>query len=156
MKINSKFVRFDSNYRVKSNFLDAGFVRNLFDSIWKFIIRLIRKVKNNSKNLIKINSKFVRFDSTPPLEKTWNYLKIAQCIYFFISSKEAIQQKIHWEWKSNYKMLLFFPKIKWFSTNAGMEEILLWLLVTPLIHPWPTLLGNDYMVIFHVCRWNFK
>ena len=32
MKINSKFVRFDSNYRVESNFSDAGFVRNLFDS----------------------------------------------------------------------------------------------------------------------------
>ena len=26
MKINSKFVRFDSNYRVKSNFSDPGFV----------------------------------------------------------------------------------------------------------------------------------
>ena len=31
------------------------------------MIRLIRKVKNDSKNSIKINSKFVRFDSTPPL-----------------------------------------------------------------------------------------
>ena len=67
MKIDSKLVRFDSNYRVESNFSDAGFVRNSFDSIRKFMIRLIRKVKNNSKNLIKINFKFVRFDSTPPL-----------------------------------------------------------------------------------------
>ena len=38
MKIDSKFVRFDSNYRVESNFSDAGFVRNLFDSIRKFAI----------------------------------------------------------------------------------------------------------------------
>ena len=67
MKINSKFIRIDSNYRVESNFSDAGFVRNSFDSIRKSMIRLIRKVKNNSKNSIKINSKFVRFDSTPPL-----------------------------------------------------------------------------------------
>ena len=52
---------------MESNFSDAGFVRNSFDSIRKFMIRLIRKVKNNSKNSIKINSKFVRFDSTPPL-----------------------------------------------------------------------------------------
>ena len=67
MKIDSKFVRFDSNYMVESNFSDAGFVQNLFDSIWKFMIRLIQKVKNNSKNSIKINSKFVRFNSTPPV-----------------------------------------------------------------------------------------
>ena len=67
MKINSKFIRFDSNYRVESNFSDAGFVQNSFNSIRESMIRLIRKVKNNSKNSIKINSKFVRFDSTPPL-----------------------------------------------------------------------------------------
>ena len=59
MNINSKFVRFDSNYRVESHFSDARFVRN---SIW-----LIQKVKNNSKNSIKIDSKFIRFDLTPPL-----------------------------------------------------------------------------------------
>ena len=29
-------IRFDSNYRVESNFSDAGFVRNLFDSIEKW------------------------------------------------------------------------------------------------------------------------
>ena len=65
MKINSKFVQFDSNYRVESNFSDAGFVRN---SIGKFMIQLIQKVKNNLKNSIKINSKFIRFDlaSIPP------------------------------------------------------------------------------------------
>ena len=66
-------IRFDSNYRVESNFSDAGFVRNSFDSIRKFMIRLIRKVKNNSKNSIKINSKFVRFDSTPPLRWSGKY-----------------------------------------------------------------------------------
>ena len=33
----------------------------------KFSIRLIRKCFFNSKNSRKINSKFVRFDSTPPL-----------------------------------------------------------------------------------------
>ena len=33
------------------------------------MIRLIQKVKNNSKNEIEINSKFVRFDLTPPLEQ---------------------------------------------------------------------------------------
>ena len=33
-------------------------------SIRKFMIQLIRKLKNNLKNSIKINSKFVRFDST--------------------------------------------------------------------------------------------
>ena len=32
-------------------------------SIRKFMIRLFRKVKDISKNSIKINSKFVRFDS---------------------------------------------------------------------------------------------
>ena len=63
MKINLKFVRFDSIYKVESNFSDAEFVRNLFNSIQK-MIRLIRKVKNNLKNSIKINSTFVRFDST--------------------------------------------------------------------------------------------
>ena len=33
MKINLKFVRFDSNYKVESNFSDAGFLGNSFDSI---------------------------------------------------------------------------------------------------------------------------
>ena len=58
-----RLIQFDSNYRVESNFLDAGFVDNSFDLIRKSMIRLIRKVKNNLKNSIKINSKFVRFDS---------------------------------------------------------------------------------------------
>ena len=42
---------------------------NLFEirSIRKFAIRLIRKSKKYSKNLMKINSKFVRFDLTPTI-----------------------------------------------------------------------------------------
>ena len=58
---------FDSNYRVRSNFWEDGFVRNSLDSIQTFTIRLIRKVKKYLKNSIKINSKFVWFSSTPPL-----------------------------------------------------------------------------------------
>ena len=42
-------------------------VRNLFDSIRKFAIRLIRKGKQFSKKSMKINSKLVRFDSTPTI-----------------------------------------------------------------------------------------
>ena len=38
------------------------FVRNSFDSIRKFTIRLIRKGKKSSKNSIIFNSKFVRFE----------------------------------------------------------------------------------------------
>ena len=60
-------IRFDSNYRAEPNFQKLEFVRNSFDTIQKFAIRLIRKVKNNSKNSWKLiwNS----FESTPPL--TW-------------------------------------------------------------------------------------
>ena len=43
------------------------FVQNSFDSIRKIAIRLIRKGKKYSKNSMKINSKFVRFDSTPTI-----------------------------------------------------------------------------------------
>ena len=43
------------------------FVRNSFDLISKFAIQLIRKGKKYSKNSMKINSKFVRFDSTPTI-----------------------------------------------------------------------------------------
>ena len=55
---------FDSNYRVESNFSDAGFVWNSFNSIRKFMTQLIWKVKNKSNNSMKIYLKFVRFDST--------------------------------------------------------------------------------------------
>ena len=59
------------------------FMRNLFDSIKKFVIWLIWKVKKYLKNSIKINLKFVRLDSTPPL--TWNFyfsgifLRVREC-----------------------------------------------------------------------------
>ena len=43
------------------------FIQNSFDSIPKFAIQLIRKGKKYSKNSMKINSKFVRFDSTPTI-----------------------------------------------------------------------------------------
>ena len=43
------------------------FVQNSFDLTWKFAIRLIRKGKKYSKNSMKINSKFVLFDSTPTI-----------------------------------------------------------------------------------------
>ena len=64
MKINSKFVRFDSNYGVKSNFSDAGFVRNSFDSkIYDSIDskgeKVIRKIRK-----IKFEICSIRFDST--------------------------------------------------------------------------------------------
>ena len=39
------------------------FVRNSFNSIRKFAIRLIRKGKKYLINSMKINSKFIRFDS---------------------------------------------------------------------------------------------
>ena len=38
------------------------FVRNLFDSIRKLMIQLIRKGKKSSKNSIIFNLKFVRFE----------------------------------------------------------------------------------------------
>ena len=40
------------------------------------MIRLIQKVKNNLKTSIKINSKFVQFDSTPPLDTIKPFRKI--------------------------------------------------------------------------------
>ena len=43
------------------------FVRNSFDSIRKSAIRLIRKGKKYSKNSMKFNLKFVRFDLTPTI-----------------------------------------------------------------------------------------
>ena len=46
-------------------FSEIRFVQNSFDSIRKFANRLIREGKKYSKNSMKINSKFVRFDLTP-------------------------------------------------------------------------------------------
>ena len=83
MKINSKFVQFDSTpiIGVEPNFQKLEFVRNLFNSIWKFAFWLIRKAEKNSKNSMKINSKFVRFDSTPTIGwnqifRNWNSFQI--------------------------------------------------------------------------------
>ena len=102
MKIDSKFVRFDSNYRVESNFSDAGFVQNSFDLK---ICDLIQKVKNNSKNLIKINSKFVwfRFDSTSNTSLIWQII-----LYFFIEVK-LIQFKFHCYFESISKFCFQMP-----------------------------------------------
>ena len=81
-------IRFDSNYRVESNFSDAGFVRNSFDSIRKFAIRLIRGLKITEKfdkNQFEIPS--IRFDSTSNVAKdvsiikTLNYFEFLQQIY---------------------------------------------------------------------------
>ena len=47
------------------------FVRNLLDLIRKFAIRLIRKGKKYSKNSMKINLKFVRFDSNCRVESNF-------------------------------------------------------------------------------------
>ena len=63
MKINSKFVRFDSNYGVKSNFSDAGFVPNSFDSIQKLCLDWFESEKwfeKFDKNQFEICS--IRFD----------------------------------------------------------------------------------------------
>ena len=57
MKINLKFVQFDSNYRVETNFSNAGFVQNSFNS----------KIYDSIDSKVKNNPKFVRFDLTPPL-----------------------------------------------------------------------------------------
>ena len=55
-------MRLQSTVGVESNW-------NSFEirSIRKFAIRLIRKRKKYSKNWMNINSKFVRFDSTPTI-----------------------------------------------------------------------------------------
>ena len=63
-------------------------------SIRKFMIRLIQKVKNNSKNSIKINSKFVRL--TPPLlqavlsmlllSTVWKFKDFLSSVRFYVKS----------------------------------------------------------------------
>ena len=127
MKINSKFVRFDSNYRVESNFSDAGFVRNSFDSIRKFMIRAIRKVKNDSKNWIKINSKFVPFDLTPSL--TSMNLKILQFVnceatkYCLVLSPQ-LQLRRPTRTKLLYEeMTDFYYYYKWNMSNRQTWEL---------------------------------
>ena len=51
----------------RSGGVKMEFIRNSFDSIQKFAIRLIQKGKKYSKNSMKINSKFIWFDSTPTI-----------------------------------------------------------------------------------------
>ena len=74
--INSIRIRFDRNWFEKfEKFLVSKFEIRFEGKIIRFVrfenfsIRLIRKSIFNSKNSRKINLKFVRFDSTPPL--TW-------------------------------------------------------------------------------------
>ena len=94
MKINSKFVRFVSTPTIGWSqifqTLDSFEIR----SIRKFMIRLIQKVKNNSKNSIKINSKFVRL--TPPLlqavlsmlllSTVWKFKDFLSSVRFYVKS----------------------------------------------------------------------
>ena len=94
MKINSNLIhsiRLQLKAGVK--FPEIRFVRNSFNSIRKFTIRLIRKVKKYSKNSIKINSKFIRFDSTSILELHFcGY--ISDCIKLSLNNtKQKIMQK---------------------------------------------------------------
>ena len=56
------------------------------------MIRLIRKLKNNSKNLIKINSKFVRFNLTPPLVLTSFYAALLQPFFGIFHSQHSVFQ----------------------------------------------------------------
>ena len=53
---------FDSNYWMEPIFINWIHLK-FFNSIWKFAIRLIRKVKKCSNNSVKINFKFVRSNS---------------------------------------------------------------------------------------------
>ena len=61
----------------------------------KFSIRLIRKYIFNSKNSRKINSKFVRFDSTPPLYPIW--------ILGWVTLKKAVL--LGWNFNNKKKIL---------------------------------------------------
>ena len=82
------------------------FIRNSFNSIRKFAIRLIREGKKYSKNLMKINSKFVRFDSTPTIgwsqifqmldlfEICSKFIRFDFEIYYSIDLKVKIIQEI--------------------------------------------------------------
>ena len=115
MKINSKFVQFDSNYRVEQNFSDAEFVRNSFYSILKLMIWLIRKGKKYSKNSMKINSKFVRFGSTPTIG--WGQ------IFKMLDSFEIrlIQFENLWfDWFERWKII---RKIRWKSIRNLFDLI---------------------------------
>ena len=71
MKINSKFFQFDSTPTIRdkggTKFSEIG-IRTIFVQFHLKICILIDSIdEKNSKNSMKINSKFVQFDSTPPL-----------------------------------------------------------------------------------------
>ena len=64
---NASFTNENSLFTDLRGEVKLEFVRNSFDLIRKFAIQLIRKGKEYSKNSMKINSKFVLFDSTPTI-----------------------------------------------------------------------------------------
>ena len=76
----------------------------------KFSIRLIRKYFFNSKNSIKINSKFVRFDLTPPLERCCRPLK-------FKNNFASFQCLVSAKLKSYFRYLLL-----WCSSPAKLKQ----------------------------------
>ena len=60
------------------------------------MIQLIRKMKNNSKNSIKINLKFVRFDSTSNYAKignteNWPHIQMSLLFTLEIRVSESFQ-----------------------------------------------------------------
>ena len=103
MKINSKFVRFDSNYRVESNFSDAGFAQNLFDSKiydsidskgekWfkkfdknQFKIRLIRFASTSSWNICMLYLETGKSDATVHVDYNSWFLIVFHIIYAFLA-----------------------------------------------------------------------
>ena len=89
------------------------FVQNSFDSIRKFAIRLIRKGKKYSKNSMKINSKFVRFDSTPTIG--WN--QIFQMLDLFEICLIRFEN-LQFNWFERWKII---QKIPSFSTSTPLQ-----------------------------------
>ena len=73
MKINLNSIRLILlQLQVGVKLSEIGFVQNSFNRIQKLSIRLIRKVRYHLKNLMKIISKFVRFDSNYSLESNFS------------------------------------------------------------------------------------
>ena len=86
------------------------FVRNLLDLIRKFAIRLIRKGKKYSKNSMKINLKFVRFDSNCRVESNWNSFEI-RSIWF---------ENLRFDWFERAKNI---RKIRWKLIRNSFDSI---------------------------------
>ena len=76
------------------------FVRNSFDSIWKFAIWLIQKGKKYLKNSMKINSKFFRFDSTP----TIGWTQIFQMLDSF-EIRSIRFENLRFDWFERWKII---------------------------------------------------